>query len=196
MKQLFLLGIIVITTPLFGQIYMRTKKNIGFYGNYNYSEKNKSLNSFGFGFTKQLGHYILPEIGYRQQTNDVFRSNISPLNDRSHFIQTGMTFRKKILKINERKAGRSCQAELIELFVTPEFFGRIPKESENLKFNSAIRAGLGIYHFQTGFSRFSKMFQIKLEGYYRHNLSKDPIIPNEFGLQLRLQKFKVYDFTK
>lgn len=195
MKNILIFSCIFLITPLFGQIYMRTKKNIGFYANLNQRTEANKLNSFGVGFTRQFGSYILPEIGYRQQV-EPFDRTMTQTGIKSHFIQTGITFRKKILKINERKVGRSCQAELIEIFVTPELFGRIPNQTSDFNYNPSIRAGLGIYHVQTGFGRFNKMFQLKVEGYYRHSFGENPIVPNELGIQLRILKHKIIDFTK
>ena len=184
------------------QIYMRTKKNMGIYGQLNTADFNPEGNfSFQTGITKQLGRFFLPEIGYRQMIqNEINRS--FQLNDpnRTHFITTAMIFRAPLVVMNKRKKGRSCRGEVLEIFCGPELFYRL-NDTQSLDENlfSAIRGGLGIYHFRTGFSKTSKAWTVKLEAYYRYQFDASNAtfnIPNEFGLQMRILRYKVYDFVR
>ena len=203
MKKLVLF-ILAISLHQFcdAQIYMRTKKNIGIYGQLNTADFNPEGNySFQSGITKQIGRFCLPEIGYRQMVqNEMNRSFQFNDSKRKHFITTAMIFRAPLVVMNKRKKGRSCRGEVLEIFCGPELFYRLndtPSLDENLF--SAVRGGLGIYHFRTGFSKRSKAWTVKLEAYYRYQIEKSNTtfnIPNEFGLQLRILRYKVYDFVR
>ena len=87
------------------QIYMRTKKNLGIYGQLNTADfKPEGNYSIQTGITKQLGRFCMPEIGYRQMVkNEINRS--FQLNDpeRTHFITTAMIFRAPLVVMNKRK---------------------------------------------------------------------------------------------
>ena len=203
MKKLVLF-ILAISLHQFcdAQIYMRTKKNIGIYGQLNTADFNPDGNySFQTGITKQIGRFCLPEIGYRQMVqNEMNRSFQFNDSKRKHFITTAMIFRAPLVVMNKRKKGRSCRGEVLEIFCGPELFYTLndtPSLDENLF--SAVRGGLGIYHFRTGFSKRSKAWTVKLEAYYRYQFEKSNAtfdIPNEFGLQLRILRHKVYDFVR
>ena len=203
MKKLVLF-ILAISLHQFcdAQIYMRTKKNMGIYGQLNTPDFNPKGNySFQTGITKQLGRFCMPELGYRQMVQNEMNRSFQ-LNDpkRTHFITTAMIFRAPLVVMNKRKKGRSCRGEVLEIFCGPELFYRLndtPSLDENLF--SAVRGGLGIYHFRTGYSKRSKAWTVKLEAYYRYQFEKSNVtfnIPNEFGLQLRILRYKVYDFVR
>ena len=132
--------------------------------------------------------------------NEINRS--IQLNDtqKEHFLTTAMIFRAPLIVINERKKGRSCRGEVLEIFCGPEVFYRF-NGAVGIKHNlsTSIKGGLGIFHVRTGHSKRSKAWTVKLEGYYRHqfeNSMNEFHIPNEFGLQIRLLRYKVYDFVR
>ena len=68
MKKLLLVLITFsISLGVDAQVYMRTHKNFGVYGQLNTSDFDKSGSySFHAGVTRQMGRYILPELGYRR----------------------------------------------------------------------------------------------------------------------------------
>ena len=184
------------------QVYMRTHKNLGVYCQLNTSDFDKNGSySFQTGITRQLGRYVLPEFGYRQMIQKD-NNRFIELNDpiREHFLTTAMIFRAPLVVINERKKGRSCRGEVLEIFCGPEVFYRL-NGSEGFKENlsTSIKGGLGVFHVRTGHSKRSKAWTVKLEAYYRHqfeNPMNELHIPNEFGLQIRLLRYKVYDFLR
>jgi len=203
MKKLTLLLIVLsMNEPLEAQVYMRTHKNFGVYGQLNTSDFDKNGSySFQTGITRQFGRYVLPEFGYRQmiqKDNTRFIELNEPI--REHFLTTAMIFRAPLVVINERKKGRSCRGEVLEIFCGPEVFYRL-NGADGVKENlsTSIKGGLGIFHVRTGHSKRSKAWTVKLEAYYRHQF-ENPInefhIPNEFGLQIRLLRYKVYDFVR
>ena len=203
MKKLTLLLIIFsMNEPLEAQVYMRTHKNFGVYGQLNTSDFDKNGSySFQTGITRQFGRYVLPEFGYRQMIQKD-NTRFIELNEhiREHFLTTAMIFRAPLVVINERKKGRSCRGEVLEIFCGPEVFYRL-NGADGVKENlsTSIKGGLGIFHVRTGHSKRSKAWTVKLEAYYRHQF-ENPInefhIPNEFGLQIRLLRYKVYDFVR
>ena len=203
MKKLILLSIAIFTFPYAeSQVYMRTHKNIGVYGQLNTADFDKNGNySFQTGITRQFGRYLLPELGYRQMVQKEIDRSFQ-LNDakREHFLTTAMIFRAPLVVINERKKGRSCRGEVLEIFCGPEVFYRL-NGSEGFKENlsTSIKGGLGVFHVRTGHSKRNKAWTVKLEAYYRHQF-ENPMnefhIPNEFGLQIRLLRYKVYDFVR
>ncbi|MBT5932174.1 MAG: hypothetical protein HOH34_02430 [Flavobacteriales bacterium] len=203
MKKLILLLIIFSMNQFTeAQVYMRTHKNLGVYGQLNTSDFDKNGSySFQTGITRQFGRYVLPEFGYRQMIQKD-NNRFIELNDpiREHFLTTAMIFRAPLVVINERKKGRSCRGEVLEIFCGPEVFYRL-NGSEGFKENlsTSIKGGLGVFHVRTGHSKRSKAWTVKLEAYYRHQF-ENPMnefhIPNEFGLQIRLLRYKVYDFVR
>lgn len=203
MKKLILLSIAIIIFPYAeSQVYMRTHKNIGVYGQLNTADFDKNGSySFQTGITRQFGRYVLPELGYRQMVQKEIDRSFQ-LNDpkREHFLTTAMIFRAPLVVINERKKGRSCRGEVLEIFCGPELFYRFNgAESMNENLFTSVKGGLGIFHVRTGHSKRSKAWTVKLEVYYRYHFenSKSTFdIPNEFGLQLRLLRYKVYDFVR
>ena len=201
-KQFIFIVIIFSSSHLISQIYMRTHKNLGIYGQFNTPdfEKNGSY-SFQTGITRQFGRHLLPELGYRQMVQkEADRSFQLNKPNKEHFVTTAMIFRSPLVVINERNQGRSGRGEVLEVFCGPEVFYRF-RDSERLKENmfTSIKGGLGIFHVRTGFSKRSKAWTVKLEAYYRYqfkNTLSDLEIPNEFGLQLRILRYKVYDFVR
>ena len=203
MKMLLLLCIILFFFFFFeSQVYMRTHKNIGVYGQLNTPDFNKNGSySFQTGITRQFGRYLLPELGYRQMVHrEIGRSFELNKPNKEHFITSAMIFRAPLMVINERKKGRSCRGEVLEIFCGPELFYRFNgAESMNENLFTSVKGGLGIFHVRTGHSKRSKAWTVKLEAYYRYQFenSKSTFdIPNEFGLQLRLLRYKVYDFVR
>lgn len=202
-KHLFFIVFIFNCTYFSSQIYMRTHKNIGVYGQFNTPDFNKNGSySFQTGITRQFGRFLLPELGYRQMIQkNVIRSAELSDSRREHFVTTSMMFRTPLLVINERKKGRSCRGEVLEIFCGPEVFYRFNESSSVLKEDlfTSIKGGLGIFHVRTGYSKRSKAWTVKLEAYYRYqfkNSLSELDIPNEFGLQLRILRYKVYDFVR
>ena len=78
MKKLILLSIAIIIFPYAeSQVYMRTHKNIGVYGQLNTADFNKNGSySFQTGITRQFGRYVLPELGYRQMVQKEIGSSL------------------------------------------------------------------------------------------------------------------------
>jgi len=203
MKKLLLVLITFsISLGVDAQVYMRTHKNFGVYGQLNTSDFDKSGSySFHAGVTRQMGRYILPELGYRRMVQRDNGRSVELENPiREHFITSAIIFRAPLIVINERKKGRSCRGEVLEIFCGPEVFYRF-NETAGIRQNlsTSLKGGLGIFHVRTGHSKRSKAWTIKLEGYYRHQF-ENPMnefhIPNEFGLQIRLLRYKVYDFVR
>ena len=96
MKKLILLLIIFSMNQFTeAQVYMRTHKNLGVYGQLNTSDFDKNGSySFQTGITRQFGRYVLPEFGYRQMIQKD-NNRFIELNDpiREHFLTTAMIFR-------------------------------------------------------------------------------------------------------
>ena len=202
-KPLFFIVCILSSIPISAQVYMRTNQNFGVYGQLNTPDFNKNGSySFQTGITKQFGRFLLPELGYRQMVlKNVIRSAELADPGREHFITTAMILRTPLMVINERKKGRSCRGEVLEIFCGPEVFYRFNGSSSGIKEDlfTSIKGGLGIFHIRTGHSKRSKAWTVKLEAYYRYqftNSRSDLDIPNEFGLQLRILRYKVYDFVR
>jgi len=203
MKKLLLVLITFsISLGVDAQVYMRTHKNFGVYGQLNTSDFDKNGSySFHAGITRQMGRYILPELGYRRMVQRDNGRSVELENPiREHFITSAIIFRAPLIVINERKKGRSCRGEVLEIFCGPELFYRFSKDhSMNENLFASVKGGLGIFHVRTGHSKRSKAWTVKLEAYYRYQFENSRStfdIPNEFGLQLRLLRYKVYDFVR
>lgn len=188
MKITFLIFIFITIQSIFGQYYIRTKKNLGAYSNKNFGQSRGLNPSFQLGICTQIGGYVIPEFGasFTSVGDDVlFRS-----------LTGAIQFRKRILKINERKRGRACIGEIIDLFVAPEYF-HTPSNTFGFEKNTfAARYGLAIHHYQTGGNKRSRSWNTKLEAYHRTYFEELAPLRNEFGLALRIQYFKTYDFLK
>lgn len=181
---LFIASFIVHTA--FGQYYIRTKKNIGVYSNYNFGQARGLATSYQLGICSQIGGYVIPEVGASFVANGddiVFQS-----------LTGAIQFRKRILRINERKRGAKCIGEIIDIFVAPEYF-HTPNNNFNLDKNTfSARYGLAIHHYQTGGSKRAKTWNTKLEAYHRTYFEEQAPLRNEFGVALRIQYFKTYNF--
>lgn len=192
-KRTVIYFILIFLVPkcLSAQMYMRTKKNIGIFSNYNFPLINPMNNqSVSIGITKQFGAYVLPEFGYRMNFNDNDREITNFTNNSLLF--GAVNFRKRLFLINKRRVGSCCQAELVEILCAPEYFFKFwDKTQQN---SSNIRVGIGIYHVQSGYSKRSKSWTLKLEGYYRMPISNESFIKNEIGIQLRILRHQIYDF--
>jgi hypothetical protein len=199
-RYIFSLVLLLLPTLFFAQAYMRKKQNFGIYSQYNWSLSNNSLTSTQLGITRQYAKIILPELGWRQQSLVVpDRIMQLPSTIKTNYACFALQFRVPILKINERKVGRSCRAEVIELFFAPEAAIQIPQSNQISNSFLSYKAGLGIYHVRSGFSKRHKAWNVKFEAYYRgiykQQYSMNPL-GSELGLQLRILHFKVYDFLK
>ncbi len=170
------------------QYFIRTKKNLGVVSMYNYGQNERLSTSAQFGLCKQFGRYTIPEIGFKiQQNNDIMEP---------YSLFTGIQFRKNLIKLNSRKKGAKCMAELLEGFVTPEFQYVLPNTNIQTQAPFSIRYGLGIYHAESGGSRRSSTWEAKVEVYHRNFLGGSTSNQQEFGIALRIQHFKSYDFLK
>jgi hypothetical protein len=180
----------------FGQMYVRKKQNIGFYTGGTF--KDAQFNTVSVGLTRSMFRYFEPEIGLRatlplQAPND---------NTQMHnvYLSFGLNLRKSLFTINQRKKGRSCRGEIIEVFVAPEYNYLVKSNTDRYDQGQfSVRGGLGIFHYQTGFSKRSKTWNLKAQMYFRYvpgPLTNTMSIRNEFGVQLRIFKFKTYDFVK
>jgi hypothetical protein len=188
MKFTILLLISISYSQLFGQYYIRTKKNLGVVGMYNVGSSNQLNPSYQFALCKQFGRYAVPEIGIKAQ------SHVNGLEINA--LYAGIQFRKNLVKLNERKKGAKCKLEMLEGFVTPEFNYYLAQSASSEQAPFSIRYGLGLYHVESGGSKRSRSWATKMEVYHRSYL--DPTIPyrQEFGVALRIQHFKTYDFLK
>ena len=179
---------------LYSQMYMRTNKNIGFVSSFNLPISNSTYNhAFSLGITKQIGAYVLPEIGYRLNTQDFSREYLNVKDQSLGFV--AINFRKRLFLINKRRVGSCCKAELVEILCAPELYF---KGGKNISFinSTNLRIGLGLYHVKSGYSKRSKSWTIKVEGYYRVplNLIDESSIKSEIGIQLRILRHRIYDF--
>ena len=60
----------------------------------------------------------------------------------------------------------------------------------------SIRYGLGLYHVESGGSKRSRAWLTKVEAYHRTYIGGTQDLPHEFGIALRVQHFKTYDFLR
>lgn len=188
MKALILLVFLFSFQVVFSQYYIRTKKNIGIYSAYNFGQGRVVQPSFQLGLCSQIGKHFIPEIG----------ATFVSVNQDASFrsFNAGLQYRTKLLKIHERKRGAKCKFELLDLFVAPEYF-RTPNESFRFDENTfALRYGLAIHHFETGGTKRSRAWLTKLEAYHRTYFGEISSGRREFGLALRIQHFRTYDFLR
>jgi hypothetical protein len=180
----------------FGQMYVRKKQNIGFYTGGTF--KDAQFNTVSVGLTRSVWNYFEPEIGLRATLPLKAPSDNTQLHN--VYLSAGLNLRKSLFKINERKVGRSCRGEIIEIFAAPEYHMLIKSQTDRYDVGQfSLRAGLGLFHYQTGFSRRSKAWNVKAQFYFRYvpgPITNTMSIKNEFGIQLRIFKFKTYDFVK
>ena len=189
-----LLGIIDQTNA---QHYVRTKKNIGVIGLYNLSPRAPQQNFASttpflqLGLCRQFGKYAVPEIGIT-----LAAPKATGLNPTFEGLFTGLQLRKNLIKINQRKHGAKCKAELLECFITPEYRYSLNEMRNSNQSQFAVRYGLGLYHVESGGSKRSKAWVTKVEAYHRNYLGGVQAQPHEFGVALRIQHFKTYDFLR
>ena len=204
-KALAILFLILSIHHVEGQYYVRTKKNLGVIGMYNFGTSNSSHTSnalepsFQVGLCRQIGKYAVPELGIKVSQN-ALQNNSAQIEG----LFADVHFRKNLLKLNQRKKGAKCKAEVLECFITPEYHYLFNAARIQDKNQVALRYGLGLYHLESGGSKKSRAWLTKVEVYHRNNLvqlqnslnlSPAPL-NNEFGIALRIQHFKTYDFLK
>ena len=188
MKVTFLFLFSVLTAHLYGQHYIRTKKNLGVLGMYNLGQMNAIDPSYQFALCKQFGRYTLPELGVKAVSQE------SGLQINS--LYAGVQFRKNLIKLNERKKGAKCKLEILEGFVTPEFNYYLSNTASAKPAPFSLRYGLGLYHVESGGSKRSRAWATKVEVYHRSYIQTSSPYQQEFGVALRIQHFKTYDFLK
>ncbi len=187
---------LVILHQTSAQAYMRKKQNIGFYTGGTF--KDAQFNTASIGITRSILTYFEPEIGLRASLPLAAPSD----NSQTHnvYLTAGLNVRKSIFTINQRKKWRSCRGEIIEIFAAPEYNYLIKSNTDRYgKSQFSFRTGLGIFHYQTGFSKRSKAWNVKAQVYFRYvpgPITHTMSIKNEFGVQLRIFRFKMYDFVK
>jgi len=179
----------------FGQMYVRKKQNIGFYTGGTF--KDAQFNTASIGLTRSIFNYFEPEIGLRATLPLAAPEDNSQMHH--VYLTTGLNIRKSLFPINQRKKGRSCRGEIIEIFAAPEYNYLIKSNTDRYdKGQFSVRTGLGIFHYQTGFSKRSKAWNVKAQFYFRYvpgPITNTMSIKNEFGIQLRIFKFKTFDFV-
>jgi hypothetical protein len=179
------------------QYYIRTKQNIGFLGMYNFRSQatQQVLTSpppfLQLGLCRQFGKYAVPEIGIK-----LAAPNSTGLNPTFDGLFTGLQLRKNLVKINQRKHGAKCKAELLECFVTPEFSYSLHEIRSSNQRQFSVRYGLSLYHVESGGSKRAKAWVTKMEAYHRTYIGGPQDLPHEFGIALRIQHFKTYDFLR
>lgn len=195
MRYSFLFFFVSFGFILSAQIYMRKKENFGIYSGGNF--KNAEFNTFQFGATTNIFNYFEPEVGLRFTNPSLSTTNFS--QSQNLYLTTGLNFRKSLFPIYQRKVGRSCRGEMLELFAAPEYSILVKSNTDRYDIGQfSIRAGLGLFHYQTGFSKSNKAWQVKAQVYYRYvpgPVTASMSIKNEFGIQLRIFKFKTFDFV-
>jgi hypothetical protein len=191
MKTSTLFILVLVSNSLFGQYFIRTKKNFGVFSNYNFGEINGNpAPSFQLGVCRQFGSYVIPEVGLTFRNCDEIYSFAG--------INAALQFRKRALKLYVRKRGAKCKMELLDVFAAPELFAIQPKFTRPAFPNHsfALRYGLALHHFESGGSRRNKAWNVKLEVYHRNYFNAIQPIKHEFGIALRVLHFRTYDFLK
>ena len=199
MNRIALLIILISPFVSNAQMYMRKKQNFGVYGQYNIGLEERNNTSFNLGITKQFGRHFLPEFGFRSSTiTNLNREDLLSPVLHKNYLNVALMARIPVFTIFERKKGRSCRAEVIEVFFAPEAYYNLPQANSTANSFLSYKTGLGIYHVQSGFGKRNKAWTIKLEGYYRgifRQQNIDNTINREIGLQLRIIHYKTYDFV-
>jgi hypothetical protein len=179
------------------QYYVRTKKNIGVLGMYNVRPETTQQDFASttpflqLGLCRQFGKYAVPEIGIT-----LAAPASAGLNPTFQGLFTGLQLRKILIKINQRKHGAKCKAELLEGFVTPEYRYNLNTIRNSNQQQFSVRYGLGLYHVESGGSKRAKAWVTKVEAYHRTYIGGTQDLPHEFGIVLRIQHFKTYDFLR
>ena len=199
MNRIALLIILISPFVSNAQMYMRKKQNFGVYGQYNIGLEERNNTSFNLGITKQFGRHFLPEFGFRSSTiKNIDREDLLSPVLHKNYLNVALMTRIPVFTIFERKKGRSCRAEVIEVFFAPEAYYNLPQANSTANSFLSYKTGLGIYHVQSGFGKRNKAWTIKLEGYYRgifRQQNIDNTINREIGLQLRIIHYKTYDYV-
>ncbi len=171
--------LIILIHSFYAQNQTRRNKNIGIITAYNFGQNNQRNASFQIGITKQIGKYLLPEIGLLFDNKTPFSSFTS--------YAGALQFRKSLFKLRVRNRNGICKAEVIECFVTPEYFYLKNDSRTNPQNQFSLRYGLSVYHLKSGGSRSSKSWVSKVEIYNRNIITTQQ---NEMGIALRVQCFK------
>jgi hypothetical protein len=183
-------------SSVFAQMHMRKKQNMGVYAGGTFQDA--QFNTLSAGITRSFFQFFEPEIGFRTTLPLTATSDLS--TPKNTYITAGLNLRKSLFPINQRKKGRSCRGEIIEIFAAPEYNLLVKSNSQRYDVGQfSLRTGLGIFHYRTGFSKGSKAWNVKAQVYFRYvpgPVTNTMSIKNEFGVQLRLFKFKTYDFVK
>lgn len=176
---MYIFLIAIVFHSFYAQNQTRRNKNIGLICAYNFGQNNLRSASFQIGITKQIGKYLLPEIGLRFENKTPFSSFTS---------YTGaLQFRKSLFKLSVRNLSGICKAEVVECFVTPEYHYIENVSRTNPKNQFSMRYGLSLYHLKSGGSRNSKSWVTKIEIYNRTNFTTKQ---NEMGIAFRVQCFR------
>jgi hypothetical protein len=177
---------VLLSFGISAQVYMRKKENFGVYGGGNF--KNAEFNTLQFGLTTNLLHFFEPEIGLRATLP--LKSSNDFTQPHNVYFTTGLNIRKSLFPIYQR---------MLEIFAAPEYNFLLKSHTDRYDLGQfSVRAGLGLFHYQTGFSRSNKAWQVKAQVYYRYvpgPSTNTMSIKNEFGVQLRIFKFKTFDFV-
>jgi hypothetical protein len=174
-----LVFLLILFQTFYAQNQTRRNKNLGLICAYNFGQNNQQNSSFQIGITKQIGKYLLPEIGVRFENKTPFSSFTS---------YTGaLQFRKSLFKLRVRNRSGICKAEVVECFVTPEYHYFKNESRTNPQNQFSMRYGLSLYHLKSGGSRNSKSWVTKIEIYNRTIFTTKQ---NEMGIALRVQCFR------
>ena len=150
------------------------------------------FNTFSAGITRSFFQFFEPEIGFRTTLPFTATSDLS--TPKNTYITAGLNLRKSLFPINQRKKGRSCRGEIIEIFAAPEYNLLVKSNSQRYDVGQfSLRTGLGIFHYRTGVSKGSKAWNVKAQVYFRYvpgPVTNTMSIKNEFGVQLRLFIFR------
>ena len=199
MNRIALLITLIFPFVSNAQMYMRKKQNFGVYAQYNIGLEERNNTSFNLGITKQFGRHFLPEFGFRSSTiTNIDREDLLSPVLHKNYLNVALMARIPVFTIFERKKGRSCRAEVIEVFFAPEAYYNLPQANSTANSFISYKTGLGLYHVQSGFGKRNKAWTIKLEGYYRgifRQQNIDNTINREIGLQLRIIHYKTYDYV-
>ena len=178
MKTLIFL-IAIVFQSFYAQNQTRRNKNIGVICAYNLEQNNQRNASFQIGITKQIGKYLLPEIGVRFENKTPFSSLTS--------YSGALQFRKSLFKLRVRNRSGICKAEVVECFVTPEYFYLTNESRTNPQNQFSMRYGLSLYHLKSSAYKLKKSWVTKIELYHRTILTTKQ---NEMGIALRVQFFR------
>lgn len=177
MKQVFFATTLFLIG--FSQAQQMRTKNIGLVCAYNFGKKNQQIPSFQIALTKQIGKYLLPEIGLRFENKTPF-SNLTSYT-------AALQFRKSLFKLRVLNQSGICKAEVLECFVTPEYQYSIDVSRLSPQNQFAFRYGISLYHLKSSNSRNSKSWVTKMEIYNRTIFTTKQ---NEMGIALRVQCFR------